>query len=57
MVGVFTTLVWGAAVASTPTLRFAWTAFWFSWVFATSAAVVATHIAKTGRVKTSMRPT
>jgi hypothetical protein len=52
MVGAFTLLVWGTAVVATPRSRVAWTAFWFSWIFAASATVIATHIETTRISKT-----
>jgi len=45
MIGVFTILVWGPAIAASPKARLPWTAFFISWVIASAAWVVAQNIA------------
>lgn len=47
MIGVFTLLVWGPAILTSPQPRFAWTAFFISWVIAAAAAVVASNLPAT----------
>src|SRR5256885_14272670 len=44
MIGVFTILVWGPAIAAAPKARLPWTAFFISWAIASSAWVVAQNI-------------
>jgi uncharacterized membrane protein len=41
MIGVFTILVWGPAIAAAPKTRLPWTAFFISWAIASAAWVVA----------------
>jgi uncharacterized membrane protein len=41
MVGLFTLIVWGAAIVEAPKARLSWTAFFFSWTFAASAWILA----------------
>ena len=45
MIGVFTILVWGPAIATSPKARLPWTAFFISWAIASAAWVVAENIA------------
>jgi uncharacterized membrane protein len=44
MIGVFTILVWGPAIAAAPKARLPWTAFFISWAIASTAWVVAQNI-------------
>jgi uncharacterized membrane protein len=44
MIGVFTLLVWGPAIAAAPHTRLPWTAFFISWAIAAAAWVVAQSI-------------
>ncbi|HWY67490.1 MAG TPA: hypothetical protein VNX88_02435 [Terriglobales bacterium] len=44
MIGVFTILVWGPAIAASPKARLPWTAFFISWAIASAAWAVAQNI-------------
>lgn len=44
MIGAFTLLVWGLAIMAKPGDRFAWTAFFISWVIASAVWVIAANI-------------
>jgi len=44
MIGIFTVLVWGPAIAASPKTRLPWTAFFISWAIASAAWVVAQNI-------------
>lgn len=45
MIGIFTLVVWGPAIAHSPKARLPWTAFFISWVIAAAAWVVAQNVA------------
>lgn len=45
MIGIFTLLVWAPAIIAKPRDRFAWTAFFISWVIGAATWIVAVNIA------------
>ncbi|QNI31334.1 DoxX family protein [Alloacidobacterium dinghuense] len=57
MIGVFTLLVWGPKVVTSPKTRLFWTAFFISWVIAAAVWLVAQSILKPESAKRDTRKT
>jgi hypothetical protein len=47
-IALYTLLVWGGAILSTPKTRLAWTGFFISWIFGAAAWAVAQNVPAKG---------